>query len=163
MSHSSRLEVLEIKRDQLKAGLAEIGDMRPGSLVGPFRKCGNPACHCMEKDAPGHGPCCSLTHASKADGDPHMPGGTGCRAAAASRSLGTIAFAIWFGSSARTNAFSSSFPGMNTRSNRAKRRSNSQGCSASRLTLAATVRRAKGHASMRSAARKHCPRDWIQR
>ena len=63
MSHSSRLEVLEIKRDQLKAGLAEIGDMRPGSLVGPFRKCGKPACHCMEKDAPGHGPCCSLTHA----------------------------------------------------------------------------------------------------
>jgi hypothetical protein len=63
MSHSSRLEVLQIKRDQLKAGLAEIGDMRPGSLVGRFRKCGKPACHCVEKDAPGHGPCCSLTHA----------------------------------------------------------------------------------------------------
>jgi hypothetical protein len=63
MSHSSRLEVLQIKRDQLKAGLVEIGDMRPGSLVGRFRKCGKPACHCAEKDAPGQGPCYSLTHA----------------------------------------------------------------------------------------------------
>jgi hypothetical protein len=63
MSHSSRLEVLQIKRDQLKARLVEIGDMRPGSLVERFRKCGKPTCHCAEKDAPGHGPCYSLTHA----------------------------------------------------------------------------------------------------
>jgi len=40
-----------------------IGDMRPGSLVERFRKCGKPVCHCAEKDAPGHGPCYSLTHA----------------------------------------------------------------------------------------------------
>jgi hypothetical protein len=63
MSHSSRLEVLQIKRDQLKARLVEIGDMRPGSLVERFRKWGKPTCHCAEKDAPGHGPCYSLTHA----------------------------------------------------------------------------------------------------
>ncbi|MFZ0960194.1 MAG: DUF6788 family protein [Terriglobia bacterium] len=63
MSHPSPLEVLQLKRDQLKARLAEIGDMRPGSLVERFRKCGKPTCHCAEKDAPGHGPCYSLTHA----------------------------------------------------------------------------------------------------
>src|ERR1035441_8205011 len=63
MSHSSRLEVLQIKRDQLKARLVEIGEMRPGSLVERFRKCGKPTCHCAEKNAPGHGPCYSLTHA----------------------------------------------------------------------------------------------------
>ncbi len=63
MSHPSQLEVLQGKRDQLKARLAEIGEMRPGSLVERFRQCGKPACHCAEKDAPGHGPCYSLTHA----------------------------------------------------------------------------------------------------
>jgi hypothetical protein len=63
MSHPSQLEILQIKRDQLKARLVEIGDMRPGSLVERFRKCGKPTCHCAEKDAPGHGPCYSLTHA----------------------------------------------------------------------------------------------------
>jgi hypothetical protein len=63
MSPSSPIEVLQVKRDQLKARLVEIGDMRPGSLVERFRKCGKPACHCAERGAPGHGPCYSLTHA----------------------------------------------------------------------------------------------------
>ena len=63
MSHPTHLEVLQVKRDQLKARLVEISDMRPGSLVERFRKCGKRACHCAEKDAPGHGPCYSLTHA----------------------------------------------------------------------------------------------------
>jgi hypothetical protein len=63
MSHPSQLEVLQAQRAQLKARLAEIGDMRPGSLVERFRKCGKPTCHCAEKEAPGHGPCYSLTHA----------------------------------------------------------------------------------------------------
>jgi hypothetical protein len=62
MSHSSRLEVLQIKRDQLKVRLLELGEMRPGSLVERFRKCGKATCHCAEKQAPGHGPCYSLTH-----------------------------------------------------------------------------------------------------
>jgi hypothetical protein len=63
MSHSSRLEVLKIKREQLKARLLETGEMRPGSLVERFRKCGKATCHCAQQQAPGHGPCYSLTHA----------------------------------------------------------------------------------------------------
>jgi len=63
MSHPLQLEVLQVKRDQLKARLVEIGDMRPGSLVERFRKCGKPTCHCAQEDAAGHGPCYSLTHA----------------------------------------------------------------------------------------------------
>ncbi|HUI56749.1 MAG TPA: DUF6788 family protein [Bryobacteraceae bacterium] len=63
MSHPSQLEVLQAQRVQLKARLVALGDMRPGSLVERFRKCGKPACRCAEKDAPGHGPCYSLTHA----------------------------------------------------------------------------------------------------
>ena len=72
MSHPSQLELLQIQRDQLKARLVEIGDMRPGSLVERFRKCGKPSCHCAEKDAPGHGPCYSLTQAVKGQTVTHI-------------------------------------------------------------------------------------------
>ena len=57
------LEQLEAERDRLKSEIARIGDMRPGSLVGRFRKCGKPTCHCAESDSEGHGPSWSLTHA----------------------------------------------------------------------------------------------------
>ena len=57
------LDALLLKRDQLKGELAAVGDMRPGSLVPRFRKCGKPSCHCAEKGDAGHGPSYSLTHA----------------------------------------------------------------------------------------------------
>ena len=63
MPNPSRLEVLQVKRDQLKTRLLEVGDLRPGSLVERFRKCGRPTCHCAQPDSPGHGPCYSLTQA----------------------------------------------------------------------------------------------------
>jgi len=52
---------LQQRRDQIKAELAEIGDLRPGSLVGRYRKCGKPNCHCAGPDSAGHGPSWSLT------------------------------------------------------------------------------------------------------
>src|SRR5260370_11349999 len=58
------LKALLEKREQLKAGLTQISDLRRGSLTARFRKCGKPNCHCAEKDSPGHGPSYSLTHAS---------------------------------------------------------------------------------------------------
>ena len=57
------LDTLLTKRDQLKTELAAVGDMRPGSLVPRFRKCGKPTCHCAKKGDAGHGPSYSLTHA----------------------------------------------------------------------------------------------------
>lgn len=59
---SLSLEALQLKRDQVKTQLAQIGDMRPGSLVERYRRCGKPTCHCAQKDARGHGPSYSLTH-----------------------------------------------------------------------------------------------------
>ena len=50
------------RRDALKESLAQVGDLRPGSLVGRYRKCGKPTCHCADKHSRGHGPCWSLTH-----------------------------------------------------------------------------------------------------
>jgi hypothetical protein len=58
------LKALHEKREQLKAGLAQISDLRRGSLIARFRKCGKPNCHCAQKDSPGHGPSYSLIHAS---------------------------------------------------------------------------------------------------
>ena len=63
MTSHTDLNTLLLQRDQLKAELAAIGEMRPGSLVPRFRKCGKPSCHCAKKGARGHGPSYSLTHA----------------------------------------------------------------------------------------------------
>jgi hypothetical protein len=62
---ASDLHAMLQQRDRLKAELAAVGDMRPGSLVPRYRKCGKASCHCAEKGAQGHGPSFSLTHAVK--------------------------------------------------------------------------------------------------
>jgi len=49
------------QRDAIRAKLAEIGDMRPGTLMPRFRKCGKPNCHCAKDGDPGHGPSWALT------------------------------------------------------------------------------------------------------
>jgi len=54
-------EKLTHRRDELKAEIANINDMRPGSLTPRFRKCGKPNCHCSSETSPGHGPSWSLT------------------------------------------------------------------------------------------------------
>ena len=59
------LSELEGQREHLKLQLAELGDLRPGSLVERYRKCGKPNCHCAETGQPGHGPSWSLTHDAK--------------------------------------------------------------------------------------------------
>src|SRR6266481_8572155 len=56
------LKALLEKREQLKAGLTQISDLRRGSLTTRFRKCGKPNCHCAQSDSLGHGPSYSLTH-----------------------------------------------------------------------------------------------------
>ncbi|MEO7143888.1 MAG: DUF6788 family protein [Bryobacteraceae bacterium] len=58
---SCALDLLARRRDELKTILAGIGDMRPGSLVERYRKCGKPTCRCARQGAAGHGPCFSLT------------------------------------------------------------------------------------------------------
>jgi len=61
MSSSSDLAVLQLQREQLRSQLSQIGEMRPGSLVARFRKCGKSSCHCAKKGSKGHGPSYSLT------------------------------------------------------------------------------------------------------
>jgi hypothetical protein len=58
---STSLSELEAVRERLKLQLSALGDLRPGSLVERYRKCGKPNCHCAQSDEPGHGPSWSLT------------------------------------------------------------------------------------------------------
>ena len=54
-------EILRARRDEIREELASIGDLRPGSLVGRYRRCGRPNCHCAKEEGGGHGPSWSLT------------------------------------------------------------------------------------------------------
>src|SRR5215472_9049999 len=60
---SLHLEELENRDRELKARLTRLGEMRPGSLVERYRKCGKPNCHGARRDDRGHGPMWMVTHA----------------------------------------------------------------------------------------------------
>ena len=55
------LPVLELQRTAIQQEIARLGDMRAGSITTTGGRCGNPRCHCHEKDDPGHGPFYRLT------------------------------------------------------------------------------------------------------
>ena len=57
-----RAQRLRDRRDEIKTQIVQVEDLRPGSLVERYRRCGKPTCHCAHDDATGHGPSWSLTH-----------------------------------------------------------------------------------------------------
>ena len=59
---SQSLAVLETRRAELLHSIANLQDMRPGSIVGAVFRCGKSGCHCALPDDPGHGPNLRLTH-----------------------------------------------------------------------------------------------------
>ncbi len=52
---------LESRRTDVQSQIAQLGDMRSGSITGTSGRCGNPNCHCRRADDPGHGPYYRLT------------------------------------------------------------------------------------------------------
>jgi hypothetical protein len=60
------LSALEAQRAALQQQICQLGDMRTGSITTTGGLCGNPRCHCHEKEDPGHGPFYRLTR--KVDG-----------------------------------------------------------------------------------------------
>ena len=56
MTSHSDLSDLEQQRSLLHAGLAAVGDFRPGSVSAVMRRCGKPRCACADPAHPGHGP-----------------------------------------------------------------------------------------------------------
>lgn len=55
------LPVLEMQRAAIQQQIAQLGDLRSGSITTTGGRCGNPRCHCHQKDDPGHGPFYRLT------------------------------------------------------------------------------------------------------
>ena len=60
------LPALENQRTQIQQRIAQLGDMRAGSISTTGGRCGNPRCHCRQPNDPGHGPYLRLTR--KVDG-----------------------------------------------------------------------------------------------
>src|SRR5436309_10323362 len=57
---------LEQRREQIAQRIAELGDLRPGSITATSGRCGKPECRCHQPGQPGHGPHLRLTY--KIDG-----------------------------------------------------------------------------------------------
>src|SRR5437763_2688559 len=62
---SDSLLDLENRRATVQSQIAQLGDMRSGSITGTSGRCGNPNCHCHRADDPGHGPYYRLTRKVK--------------------------------------------------------------------------------------------------
>jgi hypothetical protein len=56
---------LENRRATVQMQIAQLGDMRSGSITGTGGRCGNPNCHCHQAGDPGHGPYYRLTRKVK--------------------------------------------------------------------------------------------------
>jgi len=56
---------LESRRAVVQSQIAQLGDMRSGSITGTSGRCGNPNCHCHRAGDPGHGPYFRLTRKVK--------------------------------------------------------------------------------------------------
>jgi hypothetical protein len=56
------LEALEQKRGQITTQIANLADLRCGSITSTTGRCGKPNCRCHQPDAPGHGPNVRLTY-----------------------------------------------------------------------------------------------------
>jgi hypothetical protein len=52
---------LEAQREEILSRLAQLGDMRKGSITETCRACGKPTCACCGTDHPGHGPYYAFT------------------------------------------------------------------------------------------------------
>src|ERR1019366_2203523 len=52
---------LESRRSAVQLQIAQLGDLRSGSITGTGGRCGNPNCHCHQAGDPSHGPYYRLT------------------------------------------------------------------------------------------------------
>ena len=55
------LPELEQQRSAIGRQLADLGDLRPGSITTTSGRCGKPNCRCHRPNQPGHGPTYRLT------------------------------------------------------------------------------------------------------
>ena len=58
---SESLSALEKDRSEVVEQITQLGDFRPGSILGIMGRCNKPNCHCARPGDPGHGPNFRLT------------------------------------------------------------------------------------------------------
>jgi hypothetical protein len=58
---SESLPVLEKDRSEVVRQITQLGDFRPGSILGVMGRCSKPNCYCAQAGDPGHGPNFRLT------------------------------------------------------------------------------------------------------
>jgi|SRR5437773_8690171 len=58
---SESLPALEKDRSEVVRQITQLGDFRPGSIVGVMGRCSKPNCRCAQTGDPGHGPNFRLT------------------------------------------------------------------------------------------------------
>ena len=58
---SETIESLETERTTVLQEFLSLGDLRPGSITAPKRRCGKPTCHCAKSGDLGHDPHFRLT------------------------------------------------------------------------------------------------------
>ena len=58
------IQALERRRQEIAQQIANLGDLRPGSVTAIRKKCGKAGCCCTREDHPGHGPHWRLTYKS---------------------------------------------------------------------------------------------------
>ena len=56
---------LEQRRETIAQQVAQLGDLRPGSVTSTSGRCGKPDCRCHQPGQPGHGPNFRLTYKVK--------------------------------------------------------------------------------------------------
>jgi hypothetical protein len=56
------LQALEQQRANIVNQIAELGDLRAGSITPTKGRCGKPSCHCHRPNDPGHDPNLRLTY-----------------------------------------------------------------------------------------------------
>lgn len=56
MAEILSLEDLRARKARLLDQLSSLAELRSGSLVSSYRKCGKSRCHCSREGDPGHGP-----------------------------------------------------------------------------------------------------------
>lgn len=54
--HNTNLQNLIERRNKALKEFATLGNLRPGSLVENYRRCGKPSCHCAQEGGKKHGP-----------------------------------------------------------------------------------------------------------
>jgi len=62
-----RIHTLERGIAKIKGELAELGDLRPGSLSEQYNVCGTPGCQCKDDPPKKHGPYCQLSYTRKGE------------------------------------------------------------------------------------------------